>query len=142
MVRRLCASTTLKGQTAGSNLAPERLQNNLLFGPANSQIWGPRLPITSDTTKKTRNTKKHILAIIIALPSNPQKPNTPASNATIKKTIAKRNIAVPPLWNSFPIDRGYNFAGELKLTHRLCSHFLFNLDLQTHFSLDASTTPL
>ena len=55
----------------------------------------------SDTTNKTMNIKKVILAIHMAMPSSPQMPKNPATNANTKNANAKRNmlISVLELWS-------------------------------------------
>lgn len=46
----------------------------------------------NDSSKKTKNTKKIILAIPADAPAIPPKPNTPAINAITINVIVQRNI--------------------------------------------------
>jgi hypothetical protein len=56
---------------------------------------GGRRPKASETMNRIRKTKKRTLAMVIAMPSNPQKPKRPAIKAMTKKVKDHCNMIVP-----------------------------------------------
>jgi hypothetical protein len=80
--------------------APLPSQRNVRFPHLRPVAYaiGGRRPNASETINRTKKTKNKTLAMVIAMPSSPQKPKRPAINAMTKKVKVHCNMIVPFLF--------------------------------------------